>query len=82
MTVFWDVAPCSLVGTDRRFRAAYCFHLQADIALMMEAPDLLTTAQALAVGEWGALRGVGKFRTSITRNGSNLFSPRIFSQSR
>jgi hypothetical protein len=31
--VFWDVAPCSHVEADRRFRSAYC-HLQA---LMMEA---------------------------------------------
>jgi hypothetical protein len=21
---FWDVAPCSLVGVDRRFRGSYC----------------------------------------------------------
>jgi hypothetical protein len=26
--VFWDVAPCSLVGVDRRFRDAYCLHQQ------------------------------------------------------
>jgi hypothetical protein len=25
---FWDVAPCSLVGIDRRFRGAYCLHHQ------------------------------------------------------
>jgi hypothetical protein len=27
-TVFWDVAPCSLVETDRRFRGAFCLHHQ------------------------------------------------------
>jgi hypothetical protein len=26
MTVFWDVAQCSLVETDRRFGGAYCLH--------------------------------------------------------
>jgi hypothetical protein len=26
--VFWDVAPCSLIDTDRRFRGAYCLHHQ------------------------------------------------------
>jgi hypothetical protein len=26
MAVFWDVAPCSPVETDRRFRGAYCLH--------------------------------------------------------
>jgi hypothetical protein len=31
MTVFWDVAPCSLV-VYRRFRCACCRHHQADIA--------------------------------------------------
>jgi hypothetical protein len=28
MTLFWDVAPCSLVGIDRCFRGAYCLHHQ------------------------------------------------------
>jgi hypothetical protein len=26
--VFWDVAPCSHVEVDRRFRGAYCLHRQ------------------------------------------------------
>jgi hypothetical protein len=30
MTVSWDVAPCSLVETDRRFRDVYCLHLPSD----------------------------------------------------
>jgi hypothetical protein len=37
MAVFWDVAPCSLVDTDRRFRGAYCLHHQGLITLMMDA---------------------------------------------
>jgi hypothetical protein len=32
MRVFWDIAPCSLVGVDRRFRGVYCLYY-----LMMEA---------------------------------------------
>jgi hypothetical protein len=24
MTAFWDIAPCSFVDVDRRFRGAYC----------------------------------------------------------
>jgi hypothetical protein len=28
MAVFWDVAPCSLVETDRHFRDAYCLYHQ------------------------------------------------------
>jgi hypothetical protein len=28
--VFWDVAPCSHVEMDRRFRGAYCLHHQGD----------------------------------------------------
>jgi hypothetical protein len=35
MTVFWNVAPCSLVEIDRRFRGAYYLHHQG--ALIMEA---------------------------------------------
>jgi hypothetical protein len=27
MAVFWDVAPCSLVDIDQRFRGPYCLHL-------------------------------------------------------
>jgi hypothetical protein len=30
MTVFWDVAPCSLVDIDRRFRGTYCLYHQGD----------------------------------------------------
>jgi hypothetical protein len=28
MAVFWDVGPCTLVDTDRRFRGAYYIHRQ------------------------------------------------------
>jgi hypothetical protein len=30
MTVFWDVAPCSLIEVYRRFRGACCLHHQVD----------------------------------------------------
>jgi hypothetical protein len=30
MAVFWDVAPCSLVEIDRRFRGAYRLRHQGD----------------------------------------------------
>jgi hypothetical protein len=33
MTAFWDIAPCSLVEVDRRFRCAYCLHHQGDVRL-------------------------------------------------
>jgi hypothetical protein len=29
MALFMDIAPCSLVEVDRRFRGAYCFHHQS-----------------------------------------------------
>jgi hypothetical protein len=35
--VFWDLAPCSHVGVNRRFRGAHCLHHQAIIAVMMAA---------------------------------------------
>jgi hypothetical protein len=28
MTVFWNVAPCSLVEIGSRFKGAYCLHYQ------------------------------------------------------
>jgi hypothetical protein len=30
MTVFWDVAPCSMIDIDRHFRGVYCLHHQGD----------------------------------------------------
>jgi hypothetical protein len=30
MAVFWDVAPCSLIGVYRRFRGAYCLSSRPD----------------------------------------------------
>jgi hypothetical protein len=30
MKAFWDVAPCSLVEVDRRFKGAHCLHHQGD----------------------------------------------------
>jgi hypothetical protein len=33
MRAFWDTVPCSLVGIDRRFRDAYCLHLQGEGSL-------------------------------------------------
>jgi hypothetical protein len=34
MAVFWDVAPCSLVDNEQRFRKAYCPIIRV---MMMEA---------------------------------------------
>jgi hypothetical protein len=41
VTVFWDIAPCSLVEVDRRLRGAYFFHHQG---LMMEAASTSETS--------------------------------------
>jgi hypothetical protein len=37
MRVFWDIAPCSLAGVDRRFVLAYYILHQGIIALIMDA---------------------------------------------
>jgi hypothetical protein len=29
--IFWDLAPCSMVGSDRRFRDAYCLHHEGNV---------------------------------------------------
>jgi hypothetical protein len=34
MAVFWDVAPCSLVEIDQRFRRLYCLHHHVDVGLL------------------------------------------------
>jgi hypothetical protein len=35
MRAFWDTVPFILVGTDRRFRRAYCLHQQRDVGTLM-----------------------------------------------
>jgi hypothetical protein len=42
MAAFCDIAPCSLVEVDRRFRGAYCHHQYG--ALMMEAVNTFETS--------------------------------------
>jgi hypothetical protein len=42
--VFWGVPPCSLVDTDRRFIAAFCFYNQGD---SREAVSTCETSVAL-----------------------------------
>jgi hypothetical protein len=31
--IFWDLAPCCMVGSDRRFRDAYCLHHEGNVLL-------------------------------------------------
>jgi hypothetical protein len=37
MKTLWDIASCSLLGLDRRFRGAYCLHHQRDHASFQKA---------------------------------------------
>jgi hypothetical protein len=43
MTVFWDVASCSLIEIDQHLRCAYCLHHKI-IALMMETVNTSETS--------------------------------------
>jgi hypothetical protein len=45
MTVFWDVAPCSPVETDRRFRGSYCLHHQGHEWWRQQSPLGVYTTQ-------------------------------------
>jgi hypothetical protein len=45
MRVFWDIAPYSLAGVDRRFKRAYCFHHPG-----IQRPDAVRSTQVLNVG--------------------------------
>jgi hypothetical protein len=42
MSVFWDVAPCSLVDVYRRFRGAYSLHHQVEISLPLLCSRMLS----------------------------------------
>jgi hypothetical protein len=44
MKIFWDVAPCSLVETGRRFGGAYCLHHRGDEAVIMGAVSISGTS--------------------------------------
>jgi hypothetical protein len=46
MTAFWDIVQCTLVEVDRRFRGAYCLHLQFDSATVF-ADSLQTNILSL-----------------------------------
>jgi hypothetical protein len=46
VTVFYDVVPCSLVGTDRRFIGLYCFHHLGDRTISTRL--YITTSQKTA----------------------------------
>jgi hypothetical protein len=51
--VFWDVAPCSHVEVDRRFRHAYCLHHQDDeVALMMAVVCISETLVNFDLTTW------------------------------
>jgi hypothetical protein len=53
--VFWDVAPCSLIGVDRRFRRAYCLHYQGVSNLFsatMSRPVLTSIITGFFFLEW------------------------------
>jgi hypothetical protein len=43
MTVFWDVAACTLVEFDRCFKSVYCPNHQTIVALMMGAVSISET---------------------------------------
>jgi hypothetical protein len=42
-TAFWDLAPCSLVELDRRFRGVHYFRHQGDVTLSMDAVRISET---------------------------------------
>jgi hypothetical protein len=65
MTVFWDVAPCSFVEIDLRFRGAYCL-----IVLMMEAVSTSETSINFYKGNIPEDRHLprGKVATNVIEN--------------
>jgi hypothetical protein len=45
MKTFWDIAPSSLVGVDRRFRGVHCIHHQGSfITVVVEAAHTSETS--------------------------------------
>jgi hypothetical protein len=65
---FWDVAPCSLVGVDRRFRGAYC------LAQMMNA--VRTSETSISCNET-TRRYIPEGSNLNTRRRENLKSHKI-----
>jgi hypothetical protein len=65
MGVFYDIAPCSLLGVDRRFRYAYCHHHH--VSLMMEAVRTPWNV-GLLEGDYTALYPRRLLRTRCLKN--------------
>jgi hypothetical protein len=73
MVAFWDIAPCSLVEVDRRFRGAFCLYqgvvaLFALVNVMINARFLVLTAASTASLMMGA---VHISETSVYFNGTS-----------
>jgi hypothetical protein len=44
ITVFWHIAPCSIVEGDRRFRGSYRGHIQGDETLALKTAIFILAA--------------------------------------
>jgi hypothetical protein len=53
MTVFWDVAPCSLTEVYRRFRCACCLHHQVDDPAFQR--NILPPSLGLKMEDWDSI---------------------------
>jgi hypothetical protein len=64
ITVFWDIVPCSLVESGRRFRDAYCLKIHKTIILPVDLYGcetwalILMEAHGLRVFEKRVLRRI------------------------
>jgi hypothetical protein len=68
-TVFSDVAPCSLVGTDRCFRGAYCLHHQGERLLQLY--QLATKQTHCVIQNFITLRS-GKSNSNVRETAKQL----------
>jgi hypothetical protein len=48
MTVFWVVAPCSLVEVYQSFRGPFCLHHQGDASFIYNLPNIAVSVSVLA----------------------------------
>jgi hypothetical protein len=81
---FWDVAACSHVEVDRRFRCAYCFHHQRMkfFALMMGAVRTSQTSLNFNVTTWRYIAERSKlhtYRRENTKSDTKCYVPTLTS---
>jgi hypothetical protein len=74
MTVFWDIAPCSLVETGRHFRDVYCLHHQGDEMMVVSTSETSVNFYQTTLRNIPEEASSGNISIFLSRNRANLIN--------